>query len=202
MFLLRKCIFLEESTFFCRKEHFSVGEPMFLQENHFSAVHSWGSRIMNGSLLLDDCWKGFPANFDAAGKLFSDFPAARNAVPAKVWALSGKENGCWKIGRACGKTAGLSPPRPPKPSWDLLNQSKTQYRSRNRHTLSPYVPCNAPYRAIASKVPLSQVMMDGGKRGIAAQAALSRVSRHRGQSQRWCRQSWFDEGTTLRTLPY
>ena len=39
------------------------------------------------------CWKGFPARkFDAAGKLFPDFPAARNDSPAKVWALSGKEN--------------------------------------------------------------------------------------------------------------
>ena len=37
------------------------------------------------------CWKGFPANFDAAGKCFPDFPAAQNAIPAKVWALSGKE---------------------------------------------------------------------------------------------------------------
>ena len=36
------------------------------------------------------CWK------------FTDFPAARNVIPAKVWALSGKESGCWKIGRAFG----------------------------------------------------------------------------------------------------
>ena len=40
------------------------------------------------------CWKSFPATFDAAGKFFTDFPAA---IPAKVWAFSGKENGCWKI---------------------------------------------------------------------------------------------------------
>ena len=30
------------------------------------------------------CWKSFPANFDAAGKLLPDFPAAQNAIPAKV----------------------------------------------------------------------------------------------------------------------
>ena len=53
------------------------------------------------------CWKSFQANFDAAGKFLTDFPAARNAIPAKVWALSGKENGCWKMGRACGNAAGL-----------------------------------------------------------------------------------------------
>ena len=48
------------------------------------------------------CWKNCPANFDAAGKLFTNFPAARNAIPAKVWAFSGKENGYWKIGFASG----------------------------------------------------------------------------------------------------
>ena len=61
------------------------------------------------------CWKGFPANFDAAGKFFPDFPAARNAMHAKVWALSGNENGCWKIGRAFGNAAGFSPLRLPQP---------------------------------------------------------------------------------------
>ena len=66
------------------------------------------------------CWKGFPANFDAAGKFFPDFLAARNAIPAKVWALSGKENGCWKIGRAFGNATGFSPPRPPQPSRVVL----------------------------------------------------------------------------------
>ena len=62
------------------------------------------------------CWKSFRANFDTAGKFLADFPAARNAIPAKVWALSGKENGCWKIGRTFGNAAGFSPPRPPQPS--------------------------------------------------------------------------------------
>ena len=41
------------------------------------------------------CWKGFPAKCDSAGKFFPDSPAARHDIPAKVWALSGKENGCW-----------------------------------------------------------------------------------------------------------
>ena len=68
------------------------------------------------------CWKSFPANFDAAGKLLPDFPAVRNAIPAKVWAFSGKENGCWKVGPAFGNAAGFSPPRPPQPSWVLLKQ--------------------------------------------------------------------------------
>ena len=36
------------------------------------------------------CWKGCPANSKAAGKFHPHFPAARNAIPAKVWALSGK----------------------------------------------------------------------------------------------------------------
>ena len=62
------------------------------------------------------CWKSFRANFDAAGKFLTDFPAARNAIPANAWALSGKENGCWKIGCAFGNAAGFSPPRPPQPS--------------------------------------------------------------------------------------
>ena len=72
------------------------------------------------------CWKGFPANFDAAGKWFPDFPAVRNAIPAKVSAFSGKENGCWKIGCACGNAAGFSPPRPPQPSWVLLIQGRAR----------------------------------------------------------------------------
>ena len=61
------------------------------------------------------CWKSFPANFDAAGKLFTDFPAAQNAVPAELWAFSGKENGCWKIGLAFGNAPGFSL-KPPQPS--------------------------------------------------------------------------------------
>ena len=69
------------------------------------------------------CWKSFPANFDAAGKIFTGFPAAPTAIPAKVWAFSGKENGCWKIGGVCGNAPGFSPPRPPQPSWVFLNLS-------------------------------------------------------------------------------
>ena len=37
-------------------------------------------------------WKSFPANFEAAGEVFTDLPAAQNAILAKVWAFSGKEN--------------------------------------------------------------------------------------------------------------
>ena len=62
------------------------------------------------------CWKSFPANFDAAGKLFPDFPAARNAIPAKVWAFSGKEK------MAAGKSA--------PPSGTLLD-----FLLRDRHSL-------------------------------------------------------------------
>ena len=39
---------------------------------------------------------------------------------AKVRALSGKEYGCWKIGRARGNAAGFSPPRPPQPSEEFF----------------------------------------------------------------------------------
>ena len=45
------------------------------------------------------CWKGFLANFDAAGKLFPDFPAARNAIPTKVWELSGNKMAAGKSAR-------------------------------------------------------------------------------------------------------
>ena len=48
----------------------------------------------------------FRANFDAAGKFFPDFPAART----KVQALSGKGNGCRKIGPAFGNAPGFSSP--------------------------------------------------------------------------------------------
>ena len=43
--------------------------------------------------------RGFPADFDAAGKILSDFPAAQNAIPAKVWLLSGKEMAAGKSAR-------------------------------------------------------------------------------------------------------
>ena len=51
--------------------------------------------------------------FRSAGKLCTDFPAARNAM---VWAFSGKEDGCRKIGPAFGNAPGFSPLRPPQPS--------------------------------------------------------------------------------------
>ena len=60
----------------------------------FSEVQKLEKAVAVRNSLL----KGCPANFDAAAKLFPDFPVARNAIPAKVWALSGKENCCWKTG--------------------------------------------------------------------------------------------------------
>ena len=36
----------------------------------------------------------FSGKFRCCWKFFTDFPAARNAISAKVWAFSGKENGC------------------------------------------------------------------------------------------------------------
>ena len=82
-----------------------------MRKSYFLPIFSDNSRRLWLSEI--PCWKGFPANFDAAGKFFPDFLAARNAIPAKVWALSGKENGCWKIGRTFRNAAGFSPPRPP-----------------------------------------------------------------------------------------
>ena len=69
---------------------------------------------------LIPCWNIVPANFEAAGKFFTDVPAASNAIPAKVSAFSGKENGCWKVGPAFGNAPGLSYLRPPQPSLRIL----------------------------------------------------------------------------------
>ena len=63
----------------------------------------------------------FPAARNAiTAKVWAFFRQGRNAVTAKVWALSGKENGCWKIGPAFGNAAGFSALRPPQPSTELL----------------------------------------------------------------------------------
>ena len=65
--------------------------------------------------------ESFPANLGAAGKFFTDFLAARNAMTAKAWALSGKENGCWRIGPVFWNAPGFFPPSgPPQPSWAFL----------------------------------------------------------------------------------
>ena len=72
------------------------------------------------------CWIGVPANFDAAGKLFPDFPAAQNAIPAKVWALSGKET-------AAGKLAA--------PSETLLD-----FLLRDRHSLLEFFSKFRPFQ--------------------------------------------------------
>ena len=53
------------------------------------SISPWSENSRRLWLSEIDCWKGFPGkNSDAAGKWFPDFPAARNAIPAKVWALS------------------------------------------------------------------------------------------------------------------
>ena len=59
------------------------------------------------------CWEGFPANFDAAGEFFPDFPAAPHAIPAKVSALSGLEN------QLCIR----------KPSWIFSSETATAFLS-------------------------------------------------------------------------
>ena len=67
---------------------------------HFKILTSSGMDSENSRrlwLVKIPCWKSFPANLDPAGKSFTDFPAAENAIPAKVWAFSGKENGCWAV---------------------------------------------------------------------------------------------------------
>ena len=87
-------------------------DPLFVPPVSENSRRLWLSEI--------PCWKSFPTNFDAAGKFFTDSPAARNAIPARVWALSGKENGCWKIGPTFGNAPGFSPLRPPQPSWVFL----------------------------------------------------------------------------------
>ena len=71
--------------------------------------------------VRDSLLEGSPANFNAAGTFFPDFPAARNAIPAKVWALSGKETGCRKIGPAFGNAPGFVLSETAQPSSIFLN---------------------------------------------------------------------------------
>ena len=47
-------------------------------------------------------WKSFPANLDAAGKVLADFPAARNAIPAKVWAFPTRKMAAGKLAAPAG----------------------------------------------------------------------------------------------------
>ena len=68
--------------------------------------------VVSGCLCLmlavrNSLLEGFSFNFDAAGKLFPDFPAARDAIPAKVCAFFSKENTCWKVGLAFVKAPGF-----------------------------------------------------------------------------------------------
>ena len=92
------------------------GESIFAARHQDASRGPLSENLRRLWLSEIPCWKGFPANVDAAGKFLPDFPAARSAIPAKVWALSSKENGCWKIGCAFGNAAGFSPPRPAQPS--------------------------------------------------------------------------------------
>ena len=57
--------------------------------------------------------KAFSGKFRAC-RIIPNFLAACKASPAKVWGLSRKEDGCWKIGPAFGEAPGFSPPRPPQ----------------------------------------------------------------------------------------
>ena len=64
------------------------------------------------------CWKSFPANFDAAGKFFTDFPAAPNAIPAKVWAFFRQ-----------GKRLLENRPRLRERSWTFASETATAFLS-------------------------------------------------------------------------
>ena len=47
---------------------------------------------MGASTDHNPSWEGFLANWDAAGKLFPNFPAVRrSAIPAKVWAFPARK---------------------------------------------------------------------------------------------------------------
>ena len=87
------------------------------------AVGDWRPDLVNNQKTREGCGcqrfaagKVFRQISDAAGKLFTDFLAAHNDIPEKVWAFSGKEIGCWKIGLAFGNAPGFSPLRLPQPS--------------------------------------------------------------------------------------
>ena len=80
-------------------------------------------------ILLLSCLPVFaaPSSLFPAGKVFGQnstllenfsslFRQHGMLSPAKIWTLSGMENGCWKIGRACGNAAGFPPLRPPQAS--------------------------------------------------------------------------------------
>ena len=40
-------------------------------------------KLESAVAVRNSCWKGFPANFDAAGQVFPDFRAAMNAIPPR-----------------------------------------------------------------------------------------------------------------------
>ena len=106
-----------------------LSEPLHVRPVQYLPVSENSTRLWLSEI---PCWKSFPANFDAAGKLFPDFPAARHAIPAKFSAFSGKENGCWKIGRLRER------------SWIFSSETATaflsfsecrKYREKLKHSL-------------------------------------------------------------------
>ena len=78
----------------------------------------WGFHLPGNSrrLWLSHIWSGksFPENFDDTGKFFPDFPGSRYAVPARVWAISGRRE-CW--------------PRIRELSWTLSSENDTVFLS-------------------------------------------------------------------------
>ena len=82
----------------------------------------------------------FPGKFRRCWKILPRFSGS--TIPAKAWAFSDKENGCWKIGRAFGNAAGFSPPRPPQPFGVLLIVMATPTRNKKTALLdnSPLDP--------------------------------------------------------------
>ena len=84
-------------------------------------VHSRSFSENSRRLWLSEirCWRSFPANFDAAGKLFPDFSAAQNAIPCQglgifrqgKWPLENRPRlweRCWIFSETA--TASLSSP--------------------------------------------------------------------------------------------
>ena len=105
------------------------------------------------------CWKGFLANFDAAGQAFPDFPAARKATPAKVWRLSGKENGCLKIG-----------PSPSGALLDFSSETATTFLSFSEIGMSMQ-----GLRWVADVVTMSQKACRGGCLEIMSPFSCGRI---------------------------
>ena len=108
---------------------FNLFQPSVRVRHMLSNLRSWKDlrhlrKLEKAVAVRNFLLESFPANFDAAGKSFPDFPAARNAIPAKVWAFSGKDNGCWKIG-----------PRLRERCWIFSSETATAFLSSPEHHL-------------------------------------------------------------------